>query len=334
LGRALTVTAAIVAQADRRVGTGHLRESLIVARFLGKRAALAVGARTPASFINGSRARRLASLSPKALAAWARAAKGAGARVVLANLWDPSAAQARALKSAGLPVVMMDEVGGKALSADVVINPMLLSTRYLGSRARLLAGPAWLALDPLYKKLARRKRATRGPLRRLLVTFGGLDRTGATARAAKLLRRLRPGLKTTLVLGPGFSDHAALARAVSGAAGLTLVRGATSLARLIADSDAVLTAGGNTLCEAACLGVPALVAHEDPHERLHGLTWQREGFARCLGPGRRLTARALSKALDELDDPAARRRRGASGRRLVDGRGAERIAELLVRFSR
>jgi spore coat polysaccharide biosynthesis predicted glycosyltransferase SpsG len=329
------VTAALIGQADGRVGTGHLRECLAVAGALcerGGRAQLWTSAGAPAAFFAERRGlRRLGSLAPAALASWARRAARGGARVLLVNLWNPSIAQTRGLRAAGLPVIVMDEVGGKNLDADYIVNPLLLpgNARYPGSRARVLAGPSWLALDSSYRRVA--CRTPRGPVRRVLVTFGGADRTGATPRAARILGSWRPEARKLLVLGPAFRHEGELAEVMRRfpRSGLEIVRGARGLARLIASCDAVLTAGGNTLCEAACLGVPALVAHEDPHERRHGRAFATAGFARGLGPGRALTASVLTEALEELDDPALRRRRAAAGRRFVDGRGAERLAKLI-----
>lgn len=329
------VTAAILAQADGRVGTGHLRESLAVADALiaaGGRAHLWTNAGAPSPFFTERpELRRLISLAPATLSLWAKRAAREGARVILANLWDPAPAQVRALRAGGLPLVVMDEVGGKALAADLIVNPLLIAsrTRYPGSRARVLRGLAWLALDASYARAERRP--IRGPLRTLLVTFGGVDRTGATIRAVRLLAGWRPEARKIIVLGPGFAHDAALKKTMSRfpSAGLEIVRGAKSLKALIVASDAVLTAGGNTLCEAACLGISALVAHEDPHERLQGRAFEKAGFARCLGPGRALTGRILFPALASLDDPARRRRRADAGRRLVDGLGAGRLARLL-----
>lgn len=329
------VIAALIGQADGRVGTGHLRECMAVADALHERggcAQLWTNAGAPAAFFTERRGlRRLDSLAPAVLASWARRAASGGARVLLVNIWNPTSAQTRALGAAGLPVIIMDEVGGKRLDADYIVNPLLLpgNACYPGSHARVLTGPSWLALDPAYRRAAHRM--PRGPVRRVLVTFGGTDRTGATPRAARILGAWRPAARKLLVLGPAFRHERELAEVMRRfpRAGLEVVRGARGLAGLIISCDVVLTAGGNTLCEAACLGVPALVAHEDSHERRHGRAFAAAGFAHELGPGRALTAPVLTAALEEFDDPVLRRCRAASGRRLVDGRGAERLAKLI-----
>ena len=93
--------------------------------------------------------------------------------------------------------------------------------------------------------------------------------------------------------------------------------------------DVVVTAGGNTLLEAACAGTPAIVLYEDPHEREQGEALEAMGFGRCLGAGTGLDRAAIAKALELLDDPGERARLRARGRALVDGQGTARILDIV-----
>jgi UDP-N-acetylglucosamine:LPS N-acetylglucosamine transferase len=93
----------------------------------------------------------------------------------------------------------------------------------------------------------------------------------------------------------------------------------------------VITAGGNTLMEAAASGTPALVTWEDPHERDQGEVFERLGAAIVLGKGELLDPSLLRQQTEKLlDSPETLSAMMIAGRRAVDGRGAVRIADVIL----
>lgn len=169
-----------------------------------------------------------------------------------------------ALDDRGVRTVLIDD-RGCALPADVVVNhnfhaPALAST-YPAARRRLL-GRKYLLLRRTIRRYARgscRPRET--PVLRVVITFGGSDPVGATARILRLLPRDR-ALELVVVAGPGFRDHDALADAAreAEAAGhsVRVVRDPDDPGALFVSADAAICSAGGTLGELAYLGCPAL----------------------------------------------------------------------------
>lgn len=336
------IDVALLAEARTAIGTGHVIEALAIADALGARdvrSALVVPADAPAALLERATVsvERVPSFAPPTLAAAGRALRARGARLALTNLRAISNEQVRALAAAGLAVVCVDELGDRQLDCLAVINasPVAERHRYASDVAgfRTYGGPQYLALDPGY---ARRRTATRelaGPLRSILVTMGGVDRTRATLRIVDALAGWRPDVERHVVVGAGADWAGELQRLVAaGRERWRVHRQLPSLADLIATSDVGITAGGNTLLEMACLGTPAVVLHEDPHEADQGRALAAAGFGLWVGAGTEAPPAAIRAALDRLDDAGVRRAHAAAGRRLVDGLGAARIAAVVVEY--
>ena len=216
--------------------------------------------------------------------------------------------------------------------AHLLLNP----TRTLpatGGRS-LLSGPRF---TPVAKYVVARRVRRRPPaaiVRRVLVSLGGGDRCGMTLRLLRWLGRARQGMHVTIIAGPYFPDGEALLREAAAAGGnrLTVRHDVPSLAPFLANTDLAIINAGSTSWEAACLGVPVLQVTMAANQRPVAARMAAAGAGADLGPARRLTAAKFTAAFrGAADDRILRRRMSAAGRRLVDGRGAERLACAIMR---
>ena len=81
----------------------------------------------------------------------------------------------------------------------------------------------------------------------------------------------------------------------------------------------------------ACLGIPALVIVRAPNQWRNAELLDRTGAAVCLGAVETLAPEVAAARFDELADPRRRERMRQRARDLVDGGGARRVAEELLR---
>jgi|TARA_B100002003_G_scaffold250217_1_gene288831 spore coat polysaccharide biosynthesis predicted glycosyltransferase SpsG len=162
--------------------------------------------------------------------------------------------------------------------------------------------------------------------------MGGVDRSGATLNIAEHLLDWRPGIPKHIVVGANFMYRRELENFLSRANHPDFIthQDLPSLAQLLFEGDVGFTAGGNTLYELACVGTPALVLYEDPHEMEQGLEFQKKGFGICLGSGVEVTKSQIWGALAKLEKPELRAMFCRRGRSVVDGKGAERVLASLL----
>jgi spore coat polysaccharide biosynthesis predicted glycosyltransferase SpsG len=211
-------------------------------------------------------------------------------------------------------------------AVDALIVPTLLPQwRAATTRTRVFAGPAYFPLDVR----GPREVESVGERRRdVLLTLGGADRTEASLRLIPALTET----KSTVVIGPAFRHRQAVERTAA-AYGLETVVAPEGLRELLLEHRLAISSGGNTLFEAAAAGTPALVTWEDPHEEAQGKAFADAGTARVIGRGADVDPDRVRNAVNQLLGSTDLEAMSNAGRHLIDGRGADRIADLLVELA-
>ena len=326
----------ILTEASNQVGSGHFCESVAIADALSLRGGLSVEivvntdaperlvARSAVT-VRGSR-----SFAPDECRTLAAEAVALGTKAFVIDLRFATEPQLDAIASAGAPVVCIDETG-RDLRCSALINSTWSRISMNGRAARRYEGPDYLPMAADYVTLHDRGHQHDAPLRSLAATFGGVDRSGTTLAVIRALSGWRPDITKRAVVGPACNalpEIQAWLQQVPDPSWVVLVT-PPSLAPLLSVADVGLTAGGDTLWELACVGTPALVIYEDPHEGEAGRAFEGRGFGKCLCQAESLSADGLRKALLEFDNPVLRQRHADTGRTLVDGRGATRIAKIV-----
>lgn len=235
----------------------------------------------------------------------------AGAAVVLDSYTAP-AEVSRRLAQAGTLAMFLD--GGTPPEEAMLVVDVGAGGE---SDRRWLRGLRFACLRRQFQDLP--PAATRDAVDFVLVATGGGDPGGRGAGLARTAAGVLADARVGLLRGP----HA------QGAvpAGVEAVAATADTAALLCEADIVITAGGQTLLEAAACGTPAVVV-PSAENQLGNAARVREAGAAWVLPS---SADGLSDALRGLAaDPALRREMAARGQAAVDGRGAHRVAERLA----
>lgn len=281
-----------------RAGVGHVLRSMALARQLRERGA---------EITLLSRVRpelSLARLAARGLRV--RAAGDAAPQIVVVDRPDVSAERLARLhrRWPQAKLVALDYYGPPVDGLAAIVN--LNEAR----RARApvhCRGLRYAILRPQFARL--RKGAVRARPRRVFLGFGGTDPRGWSKPAA-----------------------AELAKALPRGVALHMIDGSVrEVAGRLRTSDVAVIGGGTMLIEAACLGVPAVVVPRTPEELSFARRFARAGAARIIAPRGAFPAkRVRQEVLSLLADAGVRRNMGAAGRALVDGRGVERVAKVVL----
>ena len=221
------------------------------------------------------------------------------------------------------------------LPVDLILNqnPHATDALYGSSapKARLLLGPGFTVLRREFRGPLSR-RVVRDSVRRMLVSFGGGAAPGAHQAfldAADLLGdRLPP---TTLLLGHAHPDREAILRRAARHPAISAMPAIQGFPDLVEASDLAISAAGATIWELAALGVPSLALviadNQEPlAEHLHSL-----GAGISLGRLDSCTPRLIARHVEGLSShPADLARMSAAALRIVDGKGADRVCDLLA----
>jgi hypothetical protein len=238
---------------------------------------------------------------------------------------DPSVRHARAwlarATSAGVVTVVIHDLGVRAGEADLTVDGSLT----IELKEEAYRGPRFMILDPrLVAARAKRRRPTSIRRGRVLIALGGgSSAVSVVPSLARSLARECPGV--IVEVAAGFAG-----RVKSHLTSGRWIERPDGLVRDLARADVAVVAGGITLYEACAVGVPSVAVSVVSAQRHAIQAFAARGAVIDAGPADGGAAERVARAVAELlASRAARQRISAAGKRLVDGRGALRVAARL-----
>jgi len=318
-------TALIHPNSGKETGLGHLVRSLRLARELDRLGATVEILLNPDG-PGEQRVRRL-GFEPQTRPKSGEFDLGeSDADIVVIDSYDVSGAAISRIHE-NHEVAVIDELGQREFTADVVVNNNVYAEDidYPGAD-RVLRGPRYCMLREEFREVS----IPREPDDRVLLTLGGSDLTDTFGLT---LRTIRDGVSETTpidaIVGPYFEE-----RSLSGP-NVTIHRDPDSLANLFAKASYAISGGGQTMYELAACGTPAITVEVGPDQRRNIRGLSDEGFCIPVGkPGKPEYRERLETAIEWFrDHPTERRAMAATGRALVDGDGAARVARELLEHS-
>jgi UDP-2,4-diacetamido-2,4,6-trideoxy-beta-L-altropyranose hydrolase len=234
-------------------------------------------------------------------------------------------------------IMAIDDRADRPHDIDLLLDQNLvadLDTRYQGllpAQAVALLGPRYALLQEVYSALHREARPRTGPVRRILIYFGGADQADLTGRTLRAFLGLgRDDIGVDIVGNPESPFHKSW-QALSEAHGNLVLHGALdSLAPLMSQADLAVGAGGATSWERLCLGLPALVVSLADNQRPIAEELNRQGLVQWVGHADALSEAELSKALQKVLGEPLPARWSIQCLSTVDGLGARRVAAALT----
>lgn len=228
-------------------------------------------------------------------------------------------------------IVLIDTNCTGCLEADLIVGPLEKlpgAPSRVGSRGQRFVGPAYAIVDPAFTQI-RRDSSSRVP--RVLVTMGGSDPRGLTLQALRAVDTMPETFETIVALGPAFLHETELKNWMTNARRQYEIRREKSLLGLVAASDLAIVSFGTNAYELAAAGLPAVALSISGEHAESAEIFSRHGSLVNLGLSSSISTDQLQGAVEQLlNDPARRLTMAQRGRSLVDGRGAERVAELIV----
>ncbi|MGH7004725.1 MAG: hypothetical protein ACREIP_12320 [Alphaproteobacteria bacterium] len=190
-----------------------------------------------------------------------------------------------------------------------------------------LTGPSYAALPSSFAQRHARTRSREvAKTPEILVAFGARDSANRTVMALDALARLLPRCRVTVVLGRHAIHGAAVTERVRTIAGAILHADIAAMDELYSAFDLAVGAPGVSQFERACCGLPSVLVAQNEIQEPLCRAWAEVGAAIAERPDVDMIAETVDGLLSDLPKLAAMRKRCLD---LVDGKGAERIAQVL-----
>ena len=256
-----------------------------------------------------------------------------GAQILVVDVRDDlSKAALESLVGKGTVVAVLVDLSERRWAADLAFYPPVPQVEkvdWSAFRGKLCIGWEWVVLRPQFAQSAPLRKSSKCSL---LIAMGGSDPAGLTLKAVRAVDGLGGDFESVIIVGAGFCHRQALGDVLGQTRRRFTVREDVSeMSAAMAQADLAVCSFGMTSYELAAMGVPAVCVclTEDHAESASGLV--AAGMAISVGVDDQDTETRLAAAVEGLlVDKNARGQMSARARELVDGRGAWRIAEVLV----
>lgn len=242
---------------------------------------------------------------------------------------------------AGCRVLVIDDLADRRHVCELLLDQNLgrQAEDYralVPDNCTLLVGPGSALLRADFSRLrdpslARRNQAD---LQSVLIALGGVDQHNYTGSILEALKscELPVGIRFTVVLGstaPHF--QAVMAAAQSCPRPVEVLLGIDDMARRMLEADLAIGAAGGTSWERCCLGVPTLLVILAENQRSGALALAATGAALLIDATKPLVEQ-LQSSFDQLQAADLRHQMTNAASRVTDGRGAERLLQLMERM--
>ena len=237
-------------------------------------------------------------------------------------------------------VTYIDDINRFIYPCDLLINYNIYADqlsyeeryRKAGLETEFALGPSYMPLRDEYLHI--QPKAHEGF--RVLVTTGATDSMDILGHllGKALEQKLNESVEFVCIVGRYNHNRQALRDAFGSIPNITLLDPQETLADLIAECDMAVTAGGTTVYEMCAGGLPSVMLTLADNQMRAARTFAERNIIPYAGDVRTDMDGTILRILDRIrecrDDCGLLEGMRAGMRRVVDGKGAERLAELLI----
>jgi UDP-2,4-diacetamido-2,4,6-trideoxy-beta-L-altropyranose hydrolase len=253
------------------------------------------------------------------------------AKMLIIDSYDYTQERLDRIGQLDLISVYVDDLNRHSFNTDFVVNGNIYapSLPYRG-RARFLLGTKYLLMREEFAGVS--QRLLNPNVEQVLITFGAADMENVTPRMLGVLRSYMyfGDLHWHVVIGPVFQNTAEIEALAKDCPNVTLHHNPV-MRSLMNFCDISISAAGSTVYELAACGVPTLLVIVADNQVWLAQKAQQQGLALNLGWHHEVDTRRLYSALNNLIcNQTVREKLSRRGQELIDGRGAQRVAHILL----
>ena len=251
---------------------------------------------------------------------------------LIADHYSLDAAWHSRMRTAGCRIGVIDDLANREYDCDLLVDQGIGAdtiARYGGRvppAALVLCGSRFALLRGEFREALKLRRARDGQVRRVLVSYGGIDRSGETLKALSVLAGLESPPAVDVVIGAAnpHRDEIELR-----AAALPFVRlhvDTPHMAELVSQADLAFGSAGGSALERCCLGLPSIVTIAAANQEEGAQALRAKGAALVLGHANEVPVGQMRAALIGLMAlPFTVQGMADKAIAICDGEGARRV---------
>lgn len=254
----------------------------------------------------------------------------ANSDVLITDLISPSDHYLDALKKMGVRLVSIDELGQATFPSDLVFNCNAISRskKYkVSKKTKVFMGQQYALLRRnFYEGVGMPLRQT---VQKILVTCGGTDMKGLSLKILKALEPFSHEIEIIFVQGFDFKFQTELAQLLEGMHNIKVLKNVKDMRPWMQSADVAIASGGTTMYELAALGIPTIILDQYEHQNEFASEMERQGGVINLNLGEKINSKTIEKALVDILPLEKRRMMSLTAQKIIDGKGAMRVAKII-----
>jgi len=238
-------------------------------------------------------------------------------------------------------IMVIDDLADREHDCDLLLdqNYSKNEDRYNGlvpGNCIQLLGPEYAILRPQFQKTRGNLRKRDGGVNRILLFMGGADSKNITSKALRAIQMLdRSDIVIDVVIGNLNPYHDEIKILTSKIPNTSCHHNVENMAELMASADLCIGAGGTTTWERCCLGLPSIVLVLAENQKNISENLDKGGAIINLGWYYNVTEKNIKEVVEGLiDNPQTMISMSDKSRRLVDGKGVNRVCDAMVSMIR
>lgn len=322
----------ILTEGGKRIGLGHVSRCLAIAQALKERGEKAKfvldGDRSASKLLNGMM---------RSIFNWHKDQDRIlkmikTSRAVIVDSYRASPELLKKISSNTLKPVYIDDTNRLHYPKGTVVNGTIGAENMhypCKNGSRLLLGIKYFPLRKPFWSV--KKRSIRKNIRNILITFGGTNCASLMIQVVRFLNNFYPYGACKIVARQDIDRIKDIKSTLKKGNNTIISPDDTGMKDLMLDSDIAISAGGQTLYELARTGTPSICVGIVDNQLFNVRGLKEAGFIEYAGwhdsPG---LVKKIESALNRLSTARERMLRRDIGMRIIDGRGALRIADAIL----
>lgn len=257
--------------------------------------------------------------------------------LLLLDGYQFTASYQQAIKDAEVLLIVIDDFSHAShYYADIVINRNLIASTelYKGKieiYTKLLLGPTYNFVRQEFLTYSEECFEVKPRIETIFVNFGGSDSKNLTIHIAKFLAQQPENYRIMVVVGATYQHLKELYDLATGKNRISIFYDAKNIADIMYEADLAITAGGTTLFELSCLGIPNISLKVADNQKSIDV-FAEKGMTCALDARAKLSEELLIENLNLLQSRKNRQEMSSKSQKFIDSLGNQRIVKALAKL--
>lgn len=235
-------------------------------------------------------------------------------------------------------LMVIDDFTDRRHNCDLLLNQNLykdMEKRYKGmvpEGCRMLLGTQYTLLREQFLALRKRRKGFNKDIKRIMIFIGGTDSENVTMKALEAVKLLnRSDTEIDVIVGATNPRGNNIKRMCDTIPNTHYYCQIDNMEELLFKTDIAIGSGGSASWERCFVGVPSIIMNFADNQKEISENLHRKGIAVNLGWHNTLKPKDIADAvLDLIGNPIKRMRMILKGKKIVDGKGAQRVADKII----